>query len=215
VRNRDCRANVSGKNFWAVPVFCQKKIRETNFDRKIFGIFRFQSKKFWAGQLSTGIFLGFPTYEPEKNPENSDHGRSNRDRSTTWMWVNYLTNTFFSRFRTNFFSNFQLSIQKFSGFSNFEPKIFPPVNFQSEKMWAKKISVWACRARSVVQNFIPDHTLRQWRGYWKGGFPCFVGIVRKLLGYRNFRAQNKPTIRIFTHKNIWHYRKKCRHSLMQ
>ena len=138
VRSAACVTGIAGQTYpgkiSGSYVFCQKKIRETNFGRNIFGIFRFQSKKFWAGQLSTGIFLGFSTFEPEKNPENSDHGRSNRDRSTTWMLVSYLTNTFFSRFRTNFFWIFQLSFQKFPGFSNFEPKTFPPGNFQPEKM---------------------------------------------------------------------------------
>jgi len=52
------------EKFSGRTVFCQKKIREKNFGRNIFGIFRFQSKKFWAGQLSTGIFLGFSNFKP-------------------------------------------------------------------------------------------------------------------------------------------------------
>jgi len=62
VRNRDCRANAYGKNFRAVLIFCQKKIREkilaekfmefSDFNPRNFGLANFQPKFFFIFQLS-------------------------------------------------------------------------------------------------------------------------------------------------------------------
>jgi hypothetical protein len=57
---------------------------------KIFRQFGFSSGKIWPYNLSSGIFLDFPTFKPEK----------------TWP----------EKFHTNFFCDFQLSTGKFSGF---------------------------------------------------------------------------------------------------
>jgi hypothetical protein len=49
------------------------------------------------------------------------------------MLVSCLTNTFFFKFRANFFSFFQLSIQNFLGFSTFALKIFPAFQLSNQK----------------------------------------------------------------------------------
>jgi hypothetical protein len=71
------------KNFWDIPDFAGTFFGFLNFDRKIFWIFNFRAKNFWAGQLSTGIFLGFSTFEPKKIPGKSDPVRSRYCRFTT------------------------------------------------------------------------------------------------------------------------------------
>jgi hypothetical protein len=81
------------------------------------------------------------------------------------MLVNCLTDNFFSNFRANFFSFFQLSIQNFLGFSTFAPTFFSFFNFQTKKKYAEKISARASRARSVVRECVPMHVLR--RSRWR------------------------------------------------
>jgi len=63
--------------------FAGKIFGKKYFDRKIFGIFNFRAYFFFVFQLSTGNFLGFSNFKPEKIPENSDRGRSNRGWPTT------------------------------------------------------------------------------------------------------------------------------------
>jgi hypothetical protein len=145
-----------------------------NFDRKNFGFSNFRAKNFWPGQLSTGIFFDFSNFEPKKIPENADPARSRYGRSTTWMRVSCVTNTIFSNFRAGFFLIFQLSIQKFSGFSNFEPEIFPTGNFRAEKNRVAKISDRPCRARSVVRDLVAVGALRRWSVDCMGIFPVLL-----------------------------------------
>jgi len=57
--------------FPAFLVFVPKFLGRTDFDRNIFGFSRFRANIFFIFQLSTGNFLGFLNFEPEKNPKNS------------------------------------------------------------------------------------------------------------------------------------------------
>jgi len=113
--------------------------------------------------------LGFENFEPKKIPENFDPGRSGHGRFTTGELVGCLTDTFFSNFRAKIFWIFQLSIQKFSGFSNFEPKKFRP-----EKMWSAKFSDRPCRARSVVRELVAVGAFRRWSESLPGFFPVLM-----------------------------------------
>jgi hypothetical protein len=67
------------------------------------------------------------------------------------MPVSCRTNTFFSNFRANFFSFFQLSTQKFLGFSTFALKNFGRKNFRAKK-------IRACQLSS--RKFLPGKTFR-------------------------------------------------------
>jgi hypothetical protein len=57
------------KIFGTFPDFAGTFFGFSNFDRKIFRIFKFRANFFWIFQLSTGKFLGFSNFEPEKIPE--------------------------------------------------------------------------------------------------------------------------------------------------
>jgi hypothetical protein len=85
--------------------------------------------------------------------------------------VNCLIDNFFSNFRANFFFFFQLSSQKFSGFSTFEPKKIGRKNFRGKKIRAYKLS---------DRKFLPGKTFRPYGQEQIGriGF-CNPGSLRR------------------------------------
>jgi hypothetical protein len=74
---------ISGTFFRTFPDFAGTFFGFLNFDRKIFRIFNFPANIFLVFQLSTGKFLGFSNFEPEKNPGNADPVRIRCGRFTT------------------------------------------------------------------------------------------------------------------------------------
>ena len=131
----------SAPNFFRQFSFSSGKIRAyklsagiffyfSDFDPKFFAIFKFRGKNFPAKEIS----------RPEKVRVSGFCGLGSGERFMTEKGVSCVTNTTFSNFRASFFSFFQISIQKFLGFSTFAAKKSGRTNFQSQIFCPEKIS---------------------------------------------------------------------------
>jgi hypothetical protein len=113
----------SSELFWNFQISNQKKSGRKMFAPKFFTISNFRPENFPVFQIS----------RPKKVRVLWHPDPDNRQRFTTVVPVSCQTDNLFSNFRANFFFFFQFSIQKFLGFSTFEPKKDRPYQLSNQK----------------------------------------------------------------------------------
>jgi hypothetical protein len=116
--------------FWNFQISNQKKSGRKTFRPKFFRISNFRPENFLVFQIS----------RPKRVRVLRSRPMVRIAGFTTVVPVSCRTDNLFSNFRAGFFFFFQISIQKFLGFSNFALKKVGRTNFRGQKIRAYQLS---------------------------------------------------------------------------